>query len=72
MTTLEDEHLYLLPDYISFSSFSTWAKCQEEYRLTRILRVEEGPAIWFAGGSAFHSGCDAIDYALLADQEVPF
>lgn len=68
-TTIQDPSP---PDYISYSAFSTWAKCQEEYRLTRILKVEEDPAIWFASGSAFHSGCDAIDRAILANQIPPF
>ena len=59
-------------EYISYSSFSTWTKCQEAYRISRILRVEEPPAIWFAGGSAFHSAADAVDFQLIADEVVPF
>lgn len=59
-------------EYLSFSSFNTLTECGEKYRITRLLRVEEGPAFWFAGGTAFHSACDAVDYALLEDQEVPF
>lgn len=60
------------PEYISYSGFSTWAHCQESYRITRVLKVEEPPAIWFAGGSAFHHGCDVIDRALLDNERVPF
>lgn len=60
------------PDYLSYSAFSTLTQCGELYRLTRIEKVEEPPAIWFAGGSGFHSGCDAIDYAILESEVVPF
>lgn len=59
-------------EYLSFSSFNTLTECPEKYRITRLLKVEEGPAYWFAGGTSFHSACDAVDYALLSDQEVPF
>lgn len=59
-------------EYLSFSAFNTLTECGEKYRITRLLKVDEGPTFWFAGGTAFHTGCDAVDYAILNDQEVPF
>lgn len=51
--------------YISYSQLTTWLQCGEKYRLTRILKLEEDPAWYFAGGTAVHSAADAIDHALL-------
>lgn len=59
-------------EYLSFSAFNTLTECGEKYRITRLLKIQEAPAYWFAGGTAFHSACDAVDYALLANEEVPF
>lgn len=50
--------------YISYSGFTTYLDCQEMFRLTRIERVDEEPAWWFAGGTAVHAAADAIDHAL--------
>lgn len=53
------------PDYISYSGMTTFLECGEKYRLTRIEKVEEDHAYYFAGGTSIHSACDAVDYALL-------
>ncbi len=53
------------PGYMSYSSFSTYQSCPWEYFLTRILKVDEDPAIWFPAGTAVHAATDAIDHALL-------
>ena len=55
------------PGYLSYSSFSTYSKCGWEYFLTRVLKVEEDPAIWFPAGTAVHAATDAIDYALIKE-----
>ena len=51
-------------EYLSFSSFNTLTECNEKYRLSRLVGVEEPPAVYFIGGTAFHHGCDEIDKAL--------
>ncbi len=56
-----------VPEYLSYSQFTTWLACGEQYRLTRMLQAEEQPAWYFAGGTAIHSAADAIDRALLEE-----
>lgn len=68
MTTTENEDLAPF----SFSGFNTWTTCQEQFRITRELKVESQPAVWFLAGSGFHHAADVIDYLLLDDQKVPF
>jgi len=53
------------PEYLSYSQFTTYLQCSEKFRLTRMLKLEEDPAWYFAGGTAVHAAADAIDYALL-------
>jgi hypothetical protein len=53
--------------YLSYSSFSTLMKCGEAFRLSRLVGVEEGPAVWFISGTAFHHGCDEIDKAIFRE-----
>lgn len=57
------------PEYLSYSQFTTWLACGEQYRLTRILKVDENPAWFFAGGTAIHTAADAIDHQLLKDSQ---
>ena len=52
--------------YLSYSSYSTYLECGEEYRLTRIEKMPEAPAYWFPGGSAVHYGCEVYDLKILA------
>jgi ATP-dependent helicase/DNAse subunit B len=54
-----------VPGYMSYSSFSTYSKCGWEYFLTRVIKVDEDPAIWFPAGTAVHAATDAIDHQLL-------
>lgn len=58
-----------IPGYLSYSQFTTYLNCGWSYVLTRIEKVEEDPAYWFAGGTAVHTAADAIDHALLAGQQ---
>lgn len=53
------------PEYISYSGMTTYLECGEKYRLTRIVKVDEDPAFYFAGGTSVHSACDSLDYAML-------
>lgn len=54
-------------EYLSYSSFSTLTQCGEKYRLSRLVGVDEPPAVYFIGGTAFHHGCDVIDHALFEE-----
>jgi hypothetical protein len=56
-----------IPEYLSYSQFTTYLQCSEKYRLTRILRVDEDPSWWLAGGTAIHAACDAVDFQLLKE-----
>lgn len=51
-------------DYLSYSSFTTYLECGEKFRLSRIEKINEDPAWWFAGGTAIHSALDTYDLAL--------
>jgi ATP-dependent helicase/DNAse subunit B len=55
------------PGYISYSAFSTYQSCNWEYFLTRVLKVDQLPAIWFPAGTAVHAATDAIDHQLLKE-----
>ena len=52
---------------MSYSSFSTYTKCGWEYFLTRVIKVDEDPAIWFPAGTAVHAATDAIDHELMKE-----
>lgn len=56
-----------VPPYLSYSQFTTYLTCGWQYVLTRVEKVEEDPAYWFAGGTSVHSAADAIDHALLGE-----
>ena len=58
-----------IPEYISYSGMTTFNDCGEKYRLTRVEKVDEGNAYFFAGGTSVHSACDSVDYALLGMTE---
>lgn len=53
---------------LSHSSAHTYNECGERWRLERVEKVDKVP--WLAGpaGTAFHSCCDLIDDALLAER----
>lgn len=52
------------PAHVSYSAFSTWLSCGEQYRLTRIEQVPEAPAWYLAGGSAVHAATEVFDRAV--------
>lgn len=56
-----------IPSYLSYSQFTTYQSCSWSYYLTRVEKVEELPAWWFAGGTSVHAAADAIDHALLGE-----
>jgi hypothetical protein len=45
---------YDVPEHTSYSSITTWLSCGWQYFLSRIVKVNEKPAIWNLGGSAVH------------------
>ena len=45
----------------SYSQLSQLEECGEQYRLKRIERVPEAPAVWFPGGEAFHAATEDFD-----------
>ena len=45
----------------SFSQLSTFSTCPERYRLQKILKVPEPPAVWLPAGSAAGLACDDLD-----------
>lgn len=45
----------------SYSQLSQFEQCGEQYRLQRIERVPERPAIWFPAGNAVHAVTEAFD-----------
>lgn len=57
----------LPPDTRSYSQLSQYTKCAEEYRLKRIERRAEAPAVWFPAGTAFHEITELFDRWALND-----
>lgn len=49
------------PAYVSYSQFTGWLKCGEQYRLKRIARVKELPGWAGVGGSALHKATEVLD-----------
>lgn len=47
--------------HLSYSSFTAWLKCGKAYELQKILGLQEQPAWWSIGGSAFHSATEEMD-----------
>lgn len=58
-----------LPGYVSYSQFTTWLECGWKFYLTRVEKVEEDPAWWFAGGTGVHSASEVIDHHLWKEQQ---
>ena len=50
--------------HLSYSGLETWLHCGEQFRLQRILRVEQKPAYYLSGGSAVHHATEAADREL--------
>lgn len=55
------------PQHLSYSQFTTYLDCGWRYYLEKILKIEEEPAFYFAGGTAVHSAADAIDQMLIKE-----
>ena len=56
-----------MPGYLSHSQFTTYLDCGWRYYLEKILKIEEEPAYYFAGGTAVHSAADAVDQILIGE-----
>jgi len=52
---------YELPEHISYSAFTTYLTCGWQYYLGRLLKLEEAPSVWSAGGRAFHHATELYD-----------
>jgi ATP-dependent helicase/DNAse subunit B len=52
---------YELPPHVSYSAFTTYLTCGYQYYLGRLLKLEEEPSIWSAGGRAFHHAAELWD-----------
>lgn len=52
---------YKLPEHVSYSALTTYIDCGYLYYLGRLLEIPEQPAVWSAGGSAFHEATEAWD-----------
>ena len=63
---MSEPHLMIGPTHVSYSAFSTWLSCGQQYKLTRILQVPEAPAWYLAGGTAVHTATEDYDRAVFA------
>lgn len=50
--------------HLSYSALTDYVSCGEKFRLARIERVPQGPAVWFAGGTAVHEAVEAYEHCL--------
>lgn len=55
------------PGYLSYSQFTSYLDCGWRYHLEKVQKVDQLPAIYFAGGTAVHAACDAVDHQLLKE-----
>lgn len=51
----------------SYSQLTQFESCPEQYRLRRIERRDEIPAVWFPAGNAFHDVTESFDKAAVAN-----
>lgn len=51
----------IVTDHLSYSQITNWLHCGEQYRLTRVAKLQEHPSWWLAGGSAVHEATEAYD-----------
>lgn len=51
-----------LPDYVSYSSLTTFMDCGWAYVLTRAVKVPEKPSWWFVGGNTVHEATEVLDH----------
>ena len=52
-----------VPAHRSFSQLQTFQKCAHQWYLTKVAKVDEEPAVWFAAGTAVHAVIEAINHA---------
>jgi putative RecB family exonuclease len=64
---MSDLLLSVGPTHVSYSSFSTFLHCGEQWRLSRVEQVPEQPAWYLAGGSAVHEATELLDRQALAE-----
>lgn len=50
--------------HLSYSAMGDYVDCGEKYRLARIERVPQSPAVWFAGGTAVHEAVEVYEHSL--------
>lgn len=56
--------------HLSYSAVDSLASCGERFRLERVVQVEQEPAWWFIGGSAFHTATEIIDMSPYAEGDM--
>lgn len=49
------------PTYRSWSQLSSYEQCAYAFYLERVAKVPSAPAVWFPGGTAYHSATEAFD-----------
>lgn len=64
----EEPEVQPAPSHLSHSQVTTYLSCPQRYKLSRLDKVTERPAWYFAGGSAVHSLSEAYDKALFAQE----
>lgn len=62
-----DLQVVLGKDHLSYSALTDYLSCGEKFRLVRVEHVPRSPAVWFAGGSAFHTATETYDEATLVE-----
>lgn len=58
-----------MPIHRSYSQITQYGECGHSYKLKRIDGIRERPAIWFAGGRAFHSVSEWFDGECFAGRD---
>lgn len=54
-----------MPDYLSYSSLSTYKTCGEQWRLGRVVGLPDLPGVYHAGGTGVHWSTEADDWRTL-------
>lgn len=56
---------------LSHSAVEDFQKCEELYRLKRVEKVPQTPAVWLVGGSAFHTWTERYELGEWVSDDVP-
>lgn len=51
----------MIPTHLSYSTLTTWERCQHKWLLEKVAGAPQKPAVYFAGGSAVHAMTEALD-----------